>query len=364
VSVAHVRDLPLTKYCFLDTETRSDVDISLGNDLYTRAAQCLIVTYAYSSFWPGCAGPQWDDKPTQIWEPWQDIAVPPYLQLMINDPEVMFVAHNAVFDRMIMLRALGIRIPVERWMCTRAAAYAHGLPGSLEAVGRVLGLAEDQAKIVGDDYKLIDTFCCPQGSGKFIQPYEAPDAWKRFCTYAIRDTDALREIFKRLPTANYTGINLELWHLDQLINERGFQFDARLAAAAVAFLSSAKVAGDATVQQLTDKEVHAATQRNRLLQYLRTKCGIDIETLRASEVREWLEHDDLDPLVQLLLEQRLEAAKSSGSKYSRGLRIMGPGNRIRNGLQFCGAGRTGRWSGKGFQVQNLPRPTLMVKKDD
>jgi DNA polymerase len=351
----------VTKYCFLDTETRSATDISLGNDLYTRDAECLIVTHAYSGFEDG----KWYDKPTQIWEPWQDPMIAPDLQARIDDPHVIFVAHNAVFDRNILLRALGIRIPVERFMCTRAMAYAHGLPGSLEALGRVLGLAEDQAKIVGDDYKLIDTFCCPQGAtGKFIQPYEAPDAWKRFCTYAIRDTDALREIFKRLPTANYSGLNLELWHLDQLINERGFQFDARLAAAAVAFLSCAKVAGDTTVQQLTDKEVHAATQRNRLLAYLQDKLNIPIANLKAAEVREWLEHDDLDPIVRLLLEQRLEAAKSSGSKYSRGLRIMGPGNRIRNGLQFCGAGRTGRWSGKGFQVQNLPRPTLMVKKDD
>lgn len=32
--------------------------------------------------------------------------------------------------------------------------------------------------------------------------------------------------------------------------------------------------------------------------------------------------------------------------------------RLRGTLQFCGASRTGRWAGRLFQPQNLPRPTL------
>jgi DNA polymerase len=339
-------------FCYYDTETRSKTDISLGLDLYTRDAECLIVTFAI------------DDASTQIWQPWCEPAIPADFQRAIDDPDMIFVAHNAAFDIMILQRCLNIHVPLERFRCTRAQAYSHGLPGSLETLGKVLGLAEDQAKIVGDDYKLIDTFCCPQGTtGQFIQPGDAPDAWKRFCTYAIRDTDALREIYKRLPTANYTGINLSLWHLDQLINERGFQFDAKLAEAAVAFLSSAKVAGDAATKELTANEVHAATQRNRLLKYLQEKLNVPIANLKASEVREWLEHDDLNPIVRLLLEQRLEAAKSSGSKYARGLRMLGPRGRMRNTIQFNGAGRTGRHSGRGFQPHNMARPVLMVRRE-
>ena len=347
------------KFCFLDTETRSRTDIGLGNDLYCRAAQCLIVTYAYSI---KSATGAWHDLPTQIWEPWCEPAIPKDLQDLIDDPEVIFVAHNAVFDRFILLRALGIRIPIHRWMCTRAMAYSAGLPGSLETLGIVLGLPEDQQKLI-DDKKLIDTFCVPQGTGRFIEPGDAPNEWQRFRLYAIRDTDALREIFKRLPTCNYTGLNLRLWHLDQLINERGFQFDAKLAQAAVTFLSSAKVTSDANVKSLTDSEVHAATQRNRLLRYLQEKLNINIESLRAAEVRDWLEHDDLDPIVRLLLEQRLEAAKSSGSKYTRGLRMLGPGDRMRNTIQFNGAGRTGRHSGRGFQPHNMARPVLTVRRE-
>lgn len=344
------------KFCFFDTETRSRTDIGLGNDLYTRDARCLIVTYAMSTL----EGGRWLDSPTQIWQPWNDPAIPADFQAAIDDPQVVFVAHNAVFDRFILLRCLGIRIALRRWMCTRAMAYSHGLPGSLEMLGVVCGLDADHKKLI-EDKKLIDTFCVPQmATNRFIEPWEMPREWERFCLYAIRDTDALREIYRRLPTHNYSGFNLKMWHLDQLINERGFQFDSGLATAAVEFLADAKVSSDEAVYQASAKQVHAATQRNRLLKYLRERCGLDIDSLRASEVREWLEHDDLEPIVRVLLEQRLDASKSSGAKYTRGLRMVGPQGRQRNCIQFNGAGRTGRHSGRGFQPHNMARPAITV----
>lgn len=343
------------RFCFLDTETRSRTPIERGNDLYTRDAKCMLVTFAISDF----VDSKWIDQPTQIWGAWQDPAMPPDLRAAIEDENVIFVAHNAVFDRLILLRSLRIRIAINRWRCTRAQAYAHGLPGSLELLGVVLELPQDHQKLI-DDSKLIHVFCVPQADDTFIEPWQEPEAWGRFCNYAIRDTDALREIYKKLPTHNYSGLNLRLWHLDQLVNERGFQFDGSLAAAAVDFLQDAKRASDADMAMLSMGEVHAATQRNRLLQYLRQRCGIDIESLRASEVREWLEHDDLEPVTRLLLEQRLEAAKSSGAKYGKGLRMTGPRGRVRATSQYCGAGRTGRFSHKGFQPGNMARPVMTV----
>ena len=349
----------MLKFCFLDTETRSRTDIGLGNDLYTRDAQCMIVTFARSVL----NNNKWTDNPPEIWEPWQDLLIPHALRMAIEDDEVIFVAHNAVFDRFILLRSLGIRIALKRWRCTRAQAYTAGLPGSLELLGIVVGLPEDHQKLVEDKH-LIDTFCSPFGAtDKFIEPWERPDDWQKFCRYAIRDTDTLREIYKRLPTCNYTGINLRAWFLDQLVNERGFGFDDDLARASVGFLADAKVVSDSEVSQASGGEVHAATQRNKLLTYLRNKCGIDIESLRASEVRDWLEHDDLDPVVRILLEQRLEASRNPGAKLGRGLRMVGPRGRQRNTVQFNGAGRTGRHSGRGFQPHNMARPALTVRRE-
>lgn len=167
-----------------------------------------------------------------------------------------------------------------------------------------------------------------------------------------------------MPIHNFLGDNLASWRLDQLVNERGFGFDRALALAAREFLADAKVESDSVVHEKSGGEVHAASQRNRLLKHLREHCGIDIESLRASEVREWLEYDDLDPTVRVLLEQRLEAGKSSGSKYRRGLELVGPEDRIRHWCRWSGAGRTGRHAARGFQPHNMARPALSVRRPE
>ena len=334
---------------WLDTETRSATPIEHGTDKYTRDCECMIVTYAF------------EDGPVKIWEPWQDPIPPQELWEALRDPAVIVIAHNTAFDRLVLLRALHMDIPVERWECTMAKANAHALHGSLEVLGIIAQLPEHLRKLSGDDYKLIDTFCVPQKSlGRFIEPWERPSEWTRFKEYAIRDTDSLRAIDTALPVVNYRGENLESWHLDQLINARGFGFDSDLAKAAASFLADAKVVSDDIISAASGNQVHAATQRDRLLRYLRDKCNVPIESLRASEVVEWLERDDLDPIVRTLLEQRLDSAKSSGAKYARGLQMVGPGSRIRHWCRWNGAGRTGRHAGRGFQPQNLASPYLRV----
>lgn len=342
----------MTRICFTDTETFSEVPISAGTDLYTRAAECMIVTYAI------------DEAPTKIWQPWEPCGddMPLDLQECIADPATLFVAHKAEFDFNIYERALRIETDRRRWRCTMAQAYAHGLPGSIETLGAVLGLPIDQQKLV-DDKALIHTFCERQKSGRRIWPTDAPVEWERFCRYAIRDTDALREIYRRLPKHNYLGLNLRWWYLNQLENERGFGFDAPLANDTREFLRLAKAQTDLVISGATGGAVRAATQRAKLLAYLQNKYGLGITNLRASEVRDWLESDDLHPEVRFLLETRLEASKSSGSKYTRGLNTVGPGSRIRWAIQWSGAGRTGRNSGRGFQPHNMPRPMVNVRQE-
>src|SRR5271166_5972894 len=194
-------------FLYIDTETYCATPIERGVDLYCRAATCIIVTYKY------------ENMPTKIWFP-ETERVPTDFQAYVDDVNCNFVAHNAPFDRGILRYGLKIVLPtapgtpyddVSRWRCTRAQAYAHGLPGSLEGLGRVLGLDEDHAKLA-DDGKLIHTFCVPV-SGRRIMPLDAPAEWARFCNYAIRDTDALAEIHRKLPTSNYSGFNLDAWDL-------------------------------------------------------------------------------------------------------------------------------------------------------
>jgi DNA polymerase bacteriophage-type len=337
------------KILWLDTETRSRVDISAGTDRYSRAAECIIVTYAFAT------------GPAKIWFPRVE-QIPADLKTALDDPEFLLLAHNSAFDRLILARALKINTGVARWRCTMAGASAHGLPGSLEALGKVCMLTEDEGKLT-DDKGLIHTFCVPQAAtGKFIEPEDAPEEWKRFCNYAIRDTEALRTIFNRMPQANYGGVNLRSWMLDQLVNERGFGFDVPLAQAASEFLDNAREASRKVMRANTEDQIGSATQAKRLLAYVRSKYNIDIESMKAGDVREYLESDDLDPVLRTVLEERLEAGKSAGTKFKRGLTLVGPESRIRHWCRWSGAGRTGRHAARGYQPHNMARPSITVRR--
>jgi DNA polymerase len=338
------------KILFLDTETRSRLDINVGTDRYTRAAECRIVTYAFVT------------GEAKIYLPFQSGVIPRDLYDALMDPEFIIIAHNAAFDRLVLARSLKLVTPVSRWRCTMAGASAHGLPGSLEGLGKVCGLNEDEGKLV-DDKKLIDTFCCIQpATGQFIEPKDAPAEWARFCNYAIRDTEALRTAFNRMPQVNYAGVNLRNWMLDQLVNERGFGFDVQLAQAASDFLDRAREASRKVMRANTEDQIGSATQAKRLLAYIRNRYDIDIESLRAGDVRDYLESDDLDPVLRTVLEERLEAGKSAGTKFKRGLALVGPESRIRHWCRWSGAGRTGRHAARGYQPHNMARPSITVRR--
>ncbi len=336
---------------FYDIESRSPIPIQHGTDKYFQRAEYLIANFARD-----------EDKP-QLWDRINGQPMPPDLADAIADPSCVFIAHNVPFDKGGTKRLANIDIPVTRWRCSMAAAQSHGYPGALEALGQVLELPENLRKL-HTGKNLIQMFCVPHDeAGHYFDAKSHPGDWDDFCEYGDRDTVALREIWKRLPKWNYRGENLETWFIDQLINERGFGFDQELAIAAQILLADAKGDHEKAMRKATDDEVHAATQRARLKKYLENH-GLVLPNMRASTISEWLEHDDLSPELRFLLEARLEASKSSGAKYRRGLEMVGAGSRIRYGIRFSGAGRTGRFSGRGFQPHNMQRPTTYHVKPE
>jgi DNA polymerase len=88
--------------------------------------------------------------------------------------------------------------------------------------------------------------------------------------------------------------------------------------------------------------------------------GVKLETLTAKSVGDTLKKKDLPPLAREILEIRRDAAKTSVKKYPALKERIGEGTRMRDYLLYHGAS-TGRWTGRGFQPQNLPRPSMKAK---
>ena len=194
--------------------------------------------------------------------------------------------------------------------------------------------------------------------------YTKPEDWIKFVNYCRLDVEAERELFKALPKWNCTEWEHRLQVLDAEINRRGMQIDVDLAEAAVELSERNKKLLAEETQRQTNGEVGAATQRDALIDYMAREYGWKIDTMTKAELEKRVDDPSVPEPVRELLKLRLMSTKTSIQKFKALLRRVNKDGRMRGGLQFRGASRTGRWSGRGFQGQNLARPTVSQKEID
>lgn len=330
---------------YLDIETRSACDLrAAGSYRYAEDPTTEVTLFAYAL----------DDEPVQVWDCLAD-PMPRDLRDALADEAIMRVAHNCQFERPVLRQRISTDDDPRRWHDTAAQARTLGLPASLEKLGEVVGLGEDQAKIK-DGKRLVQKFAKPQKDSEYRDSFTDPEDWRRFIEYARMDVDAMRSIYKRLPTWVYRGAERQVWELDQRINDRGFLVDTELANRAIETTQAEQQRLAERVAELTGGAVTSATQRDALLRYIE-RYGVDLPDMREQTLLAVLEDDGLPEVVRELVSIRLQASKTSTAKYQAAIDSACGDGRIRGGLQYFGA-RTGRWSGRRLQPQNLPRPSL------
>jgi DNA polymerase len=336
--------LNLDKCIFLDTETYCETPINNGTHRYAEGAEIIM--------WQWAVG----DGPVIIRDGDEDISD---LLALLEDESYEVVIHNSAFDRTVMHHN-GVDLPVERVFDTMVCAMAHSLPGALGTLCAILGVATDKAKDK-EGKAWISLFCKPQPKGRKIRRATKathPIEWQRFRDYGGLDIEAMREIYKKLPRWNYRGAELELWHLDQKVNERGVLMDLDLAHAAIRASDRAQKIHAADAVRLTDGAVTSANQRDKMLEHILEAYGVGLPDLQISTLERRIDDPDLPVELRELLAVRLQASKTSVSKYKRVLNGVSADGRLRGLLAFCGALRTGRWAGRLLQPQNLSRSTL------
>lgn len=338
---------------WLDLETYSEVPIANGTHAYAAGAEIMLMAWAL------------DDGPVDVVDLTAHALIPFALRDAVKDDSAEVWAHNSHFDRTVMRHALPHHTPpLSRWRDSMVQALSHGLPGSLGQLGEVLGLPADLAKDK-EGRRFIQLFCKPRNAAiRRATRLTHPAEWARFVEYAGRDIVAMREIHRRLPKWNYKGAELALWHLDQRINDRGVAIDMALVRGAIDAVGVAQKALAARTVEMTDGEVQATTQRNVMLDHIANRYGVILSDLTMATVERMAGDPETEPGLRALLEVRLQASTTSTAKYKTLLRGTSEDGRLRGVLQFNGASRTGRWAGRLFQPQNLPRPTLKQNEID
>ena len=330
-----------------DIETFSDVDlIKCGVYAYADSPAFEILLFAYS----------FDGGETQIIDLAQGEQFPPEVEDAIFDVSVTKTAYNANFERTCLSKYFGRYIPPESWHCSAVQAAMLALPRSLEDVGRVLGLDEQKMK---EGKELIRYFCVPckptkaNGGRARNLPCHAPEKWELFKTYCKRDVDVEKSIRRKLHNFPIPESEMELYRLDQRINDRGVLVDMKLVRNAVSCERLHKEVVTKRAYELTGLEnPNSVAQLKGWL----GDMGMEAESLSKKAVAEMIAETDGE--VEELLRLRLMLAKTSVKKYEAIERSACSDGRVHGMLMFYGANRSGRWSGKNVQLHNLPKNYL------
>ena len=342
-----------------DIETFSDVDlIRCGVYKYADSPNFEMLLFAYAV----------DDGDVHIIDIAGGEELPEEIIQVIKSDTVVKTAYNAQFERVCLSRYLklpdGEYLNPQSWYCTAVQAAELALPLSLADVGSVLGL-ERQKMTEGKE--LIKYFCVPckptksNGNCTRNRPCHDINKWETFKKYCMRDVDVERQIADKLKMYPISDEEHRLYVLDQIINDRGVLVDSELAEQAVKLNSIQTAVAVEQAYMITGLEnPNSVTQ---LKQWLKEN-GVEIESLSKKAVKSLADETDGD--VSKMLKLRLLMAKTSVKKYEAVIRSVCSDNRVHGMMRFCGANRTGRWSGNILQPQNLPQnhlPDLTLARD-
>ena len=328
----------------IDIETYSDVDLSkCGVYKYSSSPNFEVLLFGYSV----------DGGDVKVADLACGEKIPAKILAALSDESVTKWAFNAMFERVCLSNYLGEWLEPESWKCSMVWSATLGLPLSLENVGTVLGL-EKQKLSEGKD--LIRYFCVPckptKANGGRIRnlPEHDREKWERFKAYNLRDVEAEMQIQQRLVKFPVPDFVWEEYWQDQEINDRGIGVDMEMVKNAIAMDGCSKAELSAAMKELTELEnPNSVQQMKRWL----LENGMETDSLDKKAVAALLK-DAPEPL-RTVLTLRQQLAKSSVKKYQAMENAVCADSRAHGMFQFYGANRTGRYSGRIIQLQNLPQ---------
>ena len=319
---------------WVDFETRSACDLKVAgvyNYAQHGSTEVLCMSYAF------------DDEDVQTWLPGQPLPD-------LTGHRIM--AHNAAFERLIFWYVLQLDIPLESFYCTAAQARANCAPGSLEDVGRFAGAS---MKKDHRGAQLIRKMSVP--------PYEeSPELTAEMVAYCEQDVRAMRAISKAMrPLSDQ---ELQDYHVNERINDRGVLVDVPLCHAAVKYASTELAEIQDIVAEVTGGEI-ASVRSPKMREWVLARVGPQAKKLMEKDGKysidktvraNLLNCEDVPHDVQEVIQCADDLWASSVAKFSRLAQLSDEEDgRVRGAFVFAGGSATGRASSYGAQVHNFTR---------
>jgi DNA polymerase len=325
---------------WLDFETRSMCDLrSKGVYNYAQDASTDVLCMSYA----------FDDEEVVTWVPSQ-----PFPERVRNYTG-QIRAHNAAFERLIFWYVLQINFKLEQFYCTATQARANCAPGSLEDVGRFAGAS---MKKDHRGAQLIRLMCVP--------PFkDSPELMAEMIQYCEQDVRAMRAISKAM--RDLSAEELEDYHVNERINDRGVLVDVPLCQAAVKFASDELVEIEQIVKEVTGGAI-TSVRSPRMREWVLERVGDEAKKLMEKDGKYSIDKtvranlllmenpDEVPADVQEVIQCADDLWASSVAKFNR-LSCLADeeDQRVRGAFVFAGGSATGRASSYGAQVHNFTR---------
>lgn len=331
------------------------------------------------------------DGAVKAWDPWHGEPLPQDLVEAIEEGLIV-CAHNATFEWLlwnhIMVPRYGApELPFEQMDDTAVRAAIMALPRSLEEACKAMGVPVEKDM---DGKRLMMRMAKPRkihdyhADGKHsieewadfemaaagepmrytVHPtvrvvYEwwaDTDRFARLGAYCDVDVEAERALDHVL--IEIPAINRRDLMLTHKTNMRGVHVDVDLAERAKAIMNCAETRYADELKELTQDQVNAPTKVGPMREWME-QFGVSTPSLDKAHVSALLESPEFqDPEFppRRVLEIRQAAGKSSVAKLVRFMELTNEQGVMFENFLYHGAG-TGRLSGKGAQLQNLPSRT-------
>lgn len=335
----------------LDFETRSTVPFG--------RAKGSVTAYQYArhpetDIW--CLAYALNDGPVRDWGPWDFQAFPDDLVDALLDGWT-FEAHNAGFEyciwNYILVPRYGVPpLPFDQMDCTAARASIMALPRALGGAGAAMGL-----DVQKDDEgsRLMMRMAKPRKPRKDEDPdglywWDDQPRRQRLLAYCRQDVEAERALSKVL--RHMTADARDMWLHDHKTNFRGVQVDTEFAIRAKRVMGAVESRYRDHLATVTGGEVTSVTQVAQMKAWLERQ-GVEADALDKTSVIHLLNDSTIPEAAKTVLEIRQEAGKSSVAKLDRFISLTSEDGRMRENFLYHAA-NTGRFGGKGAQLQNLP----------
>src|ERR1700687_385824 len=286
---------------------------------------------------------------------------PSELERAALDPECIFIAHNAMFEKAIWRKIMVAQygwpdIPNSRWHDSMAVCAQKALPMKLERAAMALRLSAQTGK---GHQRIV---MAPSKAKKDGSYDRSPELLNDIYSENRQDVKCEVELNERV--GGLQVCERQVWLLDQRVNERGCLVDLDFVAACQRIIDGATPPLVERFRAITGGV--NPTQRDKVLKWVADQ-GVALPNLQKGTIDALLggEDDDEDDAEEISetavpeLPERVRDAlairRKVGSASIKKLKAIQSSacadGRVRGIVQYHGAG-PGRWVGRLFQPQN------------